>query len=183
MNSQNKIVVVMPLKSPVVGFLLGFFLGWLGVDRFYKGNVLLGIIKLIGGLIFVVCAPFNGWFIIGMSIQSGPSLGLVIVIASWIYLLWYILDLILVPLGISRDNAHKLAQANDTQPNSKNIAPQAEKVVQKHTAQSSIVSNTHSSSAQMSIDDNQSKDDLMAKIVFALILLVAVISWLARQFG
>lgn len=45
-NTQNqKVVVVVNLKSPVVGFVLALFLGWLGVDRFYKGgsvSILLG---------------------------------------------------------------------------------------------------------------------------------------------
>lgn len=175
MNSQNNnVVVVMPLKSPVIGFVLAFFLGWLGVDRFYKGNVLLGIIKLIGGLIFVVCGAL-AWVIIAMLVQSGSSLGSAIVIAASIYLLWYVLDLILVPLGISMDNKRKLAQANGTQLNAKNIASQAEKVVQKPAIQSSVVSNTHSASTQMSIDNNQSKDDLVTKIISALILLGVVI--------
>ncbi len=113
MSENNQKVVVMPLKSPVIGFVLALFLGWLGVDRFYKGNVLLGIIKLIGGLIFFVCGAL-AWVFISWLIESGSSLGMTIGVAGLIYILWYILDLILVPLGISRDNAKKLAQANDT---------------------------------------------------------------------
>lgn len=37
----------LPLKEPFVGLLLGLFFGVLGVDRFYKGDIGLGIVKLL----------------------------------------------------------------------------------------------------------------------------------------
>ncbi len=99
-NTKNQKVVVANLKSPVVGFVIAWLLGWFGVDRFYKGgiiSILLGIVKLILGL-----------FAIGIFfVVDGGSL----VILS--YVVWYLLDFILVPLGIVLDNRRKLAMANN----------------------------------------------------------------------
>lgn len=110
-NTQDKkVVVVANLKSPVVGFVLALFLGWLGVDRFYKGgilSILLGIVKLIIGVTLVL-----GWIFVAVVLAlADEDLQTAISIVFWVYVLWYILDLIFVPLGIVLDNRRKLAIA------------------------------------------------------------------------
>lgn len=35
------------LKNPVVGLILGLFFGLFGADRFYKGDIVLGVVKLL----------------------------------------------------------------------------------------------------------------------------------------
>lgn len=106
-NTQNqKVVVVANLKSPVIGFVLALFLGWWGVDRFYKGgavSIVLGIIKLIFffvAIVSLVVAPFGG---------DGTMYYAMILCGGYITL--YILDLIFVPLGIVFDNRKKLSIA------------------------------------------------------------------------
>lgn len=48
-NLNNNALFMLNLKSPKM--VLGIFLGSFGVDRFYKGNILLGMIRLLGGVI------------------------------------------------------------------------------------------------------------------------------------
>ena len=52
---------VLPLKDPVVGLILGIFLGVLGVDRFYKGDIGLGIVKLL-----LCWLTFGVWWLIDL---------------------------------------------------------------------------------------------------------------------
>lgn len=81
--SEDKVSLlsVIQLKSPIIGLILGFFLGTLGIDRFYKGDIGLGIAKLILTITYF---------------------GLII---SFV---WSIVDLFLVWKGIKQDNLNKI---------------------------------------------------------------------------
>lgn len=166
-QNQQKVVLV-PLKSAMVGFLLAFLgLGWFGIDRFYKGDIMLGLFKLFCPLLALIA-----WGV------GYPTAALVIIAIGCFF--WF-LDWILVPLGISRDNAKKLAQANGT-----TLAPnnQASNSSTQQDTQSSVVSSV--SMATQTSADNQS--DLVAKIIYvfcllAFVLFLVSIPWLARQLG
>lgn len=56
--AQNNRKTLNDISSPVVYFFLTFFLGIIGVHRFYRGQIGIGILYLITGGIF-----FIGWFI------------------------------------------------------------------------------------------------------------------------
>jgi hypothetical protein len=51
-------------KSRTVASVLGFFLGGLGVDRFYLGNTGMGVAKLLVGWLTLGIWPLIDWIII-----------------------------------------------------------------------------------------------------------------------
>lgn len=91
--SEDKInsLAILPFKSHIIGLTLGLFLGAFGIDRFYKGDIGLGIAKLITWLVGVVTI----WIYIG---------GLILFVL-WI---WCIVDWFLVWKGIKKDNLNKI---------------------------------------------------------------------------
>ncbi len=50
-EEKVKNLSLVPLKNPIIGLILGLFLGGFGADRFYKGDMGLGIAKI--ALLFV----------------------------------------------------------------------------------------------------------------------------------
>jgi hypothetical protein len=51
-------------KSRTVASILGFFLGGLGVDRFYLGNIGMGVAKLLVGWLTLGIWPLIDWIVI-----------------------------------------------------------------------------------------------------------------------
>ncbi len=60
---------VLPLKSPAIGLFLSVVSGFLGIDRFYAGNHIAGVIKLLStglcGIWWVI-----DWFLIKKAIRT-----------------------------------------------------------------------------------------------------------------
>ncbi|ULO02376.1 TM2 domain-containing protein [Campylobacter sp. RM5004] len=92
-EEKLKNLPLIPLKSPILAVVLGFFFGWLGVDRFYQGSFGLGILKL-------------ALFIIGC-ITTFIFIGVFVLWALGIYVL---IDLYFVYKAVQNDNYQKISQ-------------------------------------------------------------------------
>lgn len=74
-NSNNNVntntLQGIPLRNPVnkwVAFILCFFLGWMGLHKFYEGKIALGVIYLFTFGLFGI-----GWFIDTIVILCKPN--------------------------------------------------------------------------------------------------------------
>lgn len=90
-EDQISSLAVLPLKSHIIGLVLGWSLGICGADRFYKGDMALGIAKL--ALFLVGC------------ITVAIGIGGLLIFAA---LIWSFVDLFLVWKGIKQDNLNKI---------------------------------------------------------------------------
>ncbi|HEB7543484.1 TM2 domain-containing protein [Campylobacter coli] len=96
------------LKNPLVGLVLSITVGLFGVDRFYKGDILLACIKLA----FFIIPLFATFAILIALLNDNHSIfidyfaifALMFVVAS----IWKLVDIYLVFVGIKKDNFHKI---------------------------------------------------------------------------
>lgn len=109
---KDNSLVMLNLKSSKIGLVLGFLFGAFGVDRFYKGDYLLGAIKLViflfGYVVPLIYLVFNLEYISADFDNSFITIIVLIVVSFIISLIWQIADLFLVYKGIYKDNFKKV---------------------------------------------------------------------------
>ena len=109
--------MIVSQKSAVIGFVLSVFIGMFGIDRLYKGDKVLALLKFLCALGFLFC--FLGYLMeMGFTLLFAFQEPLAIFASKPLLfcafdVLWYFADWIFVPLGISRDNARRLAEAQN----------------------------------------------------------------------
>lgn len=100
----NSSLAMIKLKSHVVGLVLGLFLGVVGADRFYKGDIGMGIAKLVLYILGYVLLIFGA---------SSYSTALMVIGGIMIFAagVWVLVDWFLVWKGIKKDNLNKIMTA------------------------------------------------------------------------
>ncbi|WP_069637839.1 TM2 domain-containing protein [Campylobacter pinnipediorum] len=86
---------ILKLKDPFLAVFLSIFFGMLGADRFYKGDVSHGILKLITG------------FYIGFDLIYFVNID-VYELSEYAFFIYYIIDVFLVYHGVKKDNLQKI---------------------------------------------------------------------------
>lgn len=79
-DSCFEVAINVPVKSKVVTAILSLFLGGLGVDRFYIGDIGLGCAKLIVRILSFI-------------LLLVPALNVIGVIAVWVSSIWCFIDI------------------------------------------------------------------------------------------
>lgn len=103
-ETLNKISASIPmlnLKSPGAGLVLGLLFGGLGVDRFYKGDIGLGFMKLL--LLFIL-----GFILNLTQTQPSDTTYTMLNLFTVVFVIWTFADLFLVFSGIKKDNLNKI---------------------------------------------------------------------------
>lgn len=118
--SDDKIaqIYLIDLKSPVIGLLLGLAPAWLlcglSFDRFYKGDIGLGIAKIVLWFfsfvcIFVAAIVFNSR--IDLDYEGNIIFVIIAMLLGFVILfIWNLIDFFLVWQGIKKDNLMKIIQ-------------------------------------------------------------------------
>ena len=71
---ETQPLIIVKQKSALVGFLLAFIgLGWFGIDRFYKGDTMLGLLKLVSSINCIVMLFFGAFVWLVAFINSDLS--------------------------------------------------------------------------------------------------------------
>ena len=134
--------VVPTLSSPNIGLAISVFLGWLGSDRIYKGDMGLSVFKLLICSMLPILAVILGAFPLAI-----------------IGLVWYFMDISLVFLGIKKDNFNKIMQALSSDKNT-NVKLNDEKEV----AAQNFISETKESATNLNKETQSLKQELKTNI-------------------
>lgn len=99
-------LVFVNLKNSLLGLVLAFFLP--GVDRIYKGDIVLGVVKLIlffGVVVFNYAVDLE-WF--AEFCVENIAVAVLFLVFMLALLVWFVVDLFLVYRGIKKDNLKKI---------------------------------------------------------------------------
>ncbi|NDJ27666.1 hypothetical protein CQA38_03105 [Campylobacter sp. MIT 12-5580] len=101
-DSQFDALLLISYKNPILALIFSVIVP--GVDRIYKGDVALGVFKLI--FVCVIYATFN--FYIDKADQLQTGVFIIICVLAIIAFIWVVSDIFLVYKGVKKDNLRKI---------------------------------------------------------------------------
>ncbi len=108
-DAQCEKLLFLNLKNPAISLLLSLCFGMFGADRFYKGDVKLGIAK--------VCIFFSAFFLLFLAsffALSDENMVAILIVLVFISLLtifiWTFADIFLCFFGTKKDNLLKVLE-------------------------------------------------------------------------
>lgn len=94
-------------KCPKTALFCSVFVGILGVDRLYKGDIKLGVMKFLLGFLFYIVvfstlnhSAFGAYELSGSAIFSFSVAFLILLVAC----IWWLVDIFFVCAGVKKDN-------------------------------------------------------------------------------
>lgn len=105
-EEQKNEISMLELKNPIIGLVFSVSLGFFGADRFYKGNIGLGVGKLV---IFVLYLLF---LFLADTLDNVEDYEQMLTLSTTLFLIdfiWVTIDIFLVFKGIKKDNFEKIS--------------------------------------------------------------------------
>nr|WP_052043227.1 TM2 domain-containing protein [Campylobacter sp. MIT 97-5078] len=108
-DDKYQAMLLLNLKNPIIGLLLSLCIGIFGIDRFYKGDIGLGIAKLV-----IIFGAYLGSFSLGvfggydLKTSALIVIPILVMLAFIVALIWYVVDIFCVFFGIKKDNLRKI---------------------------------------------------------------------------
>ena len=107
-DSSFSLLYTINLKKPLFGLLFQWVLGFCGGGRFYKGDIMRGVLYILAFI--VICVLFGAGAVVADESGDESLLGVSVMLGVVFYIV-LLADFYFIYKGIQRDNLQKITQA------------------------------------------------------------------------